>query len=110
MTKLIIELAQGNPGAVTCLISLFDNNQDLDTGASMFEREFILAYLSENNIKGTNLYVLWSNISDKNLSLMYHIVKTAPAKDVVNASSQQDYSGRVTLKKYIDAYHINTGE
>jgi len=107
MHQMIFKLSGGNPGAVTCLIALMSNTQDLDTGASIYERDFIIKYIEKNNIIGTDLNALYSDISGKNLGVMHHIVKNAPVNDVINAASKQDYSGRETLKKYIEDYAIN---
>ena len=93
--KEVMELSMGNPGAMNCVMGMLD-----DTNAS----DIIIPKVKECNIKGTDLYVLWSDISRKDYGLMSHLCKSVPNDLLINASSKQDYSGRELLKDYIDSW------
>lgn len=92
-----MELSMGNPGAMNCVMGMISPEH-----AS--EALTILPKVKELGIKGTNLYVLWSDISNKDYGLMAHICQSAPNELLVSASSKQDYSGRELLKEYIESF------
>lgn len=93
------KLSNGNPGAMRCIQGLITgSDKDLLLGID------IIAKVEKLDITGTDLYVLWSDISNKDYGLMAHLCKTAPDKLLKEASSKQDYSGRITLREYIASY------
>ena len=92
-----MELSQGNPGAMNCVMGMISPEYAI-------EALTILSKVKELGIKGTDLYVLWSDLSNKDYNLMAHLCKSAPSKLLINASSKQDYSGREILKEYIDSF------
>lgn len=106
--KLAKELSKGNPGALSCIVLLISENQDLETGASLEKRLEILEYVRKHNIKGTDLYVLWADISQRNLDLMHYIISNAPEDKVKLASTKQDYSGREILDNWLKGYKITS--
>jgi len=108
--KTFIKLSQGNPGAMQCIAELQSDNQSLDTGASMMERAEILKYIDEHSILGTNLYILYNDLCDRNLHKMYHLISTAPVDEIKDAASRQDYSGRKLIEPYLDAYAQNNAD
>jgi hypothetical protein len=105
--ELLIRLAESNPSALECLEQLINESQDLVSGANLEKRKQILNFIEANEITGTYLYVLYSDIADKNLDLMHYIIDNAPINKVKAASSVQDYSGRKILKNWIDGYKIS---
>lgn len=90
----IVEMAEGNPGAITCLAETM----------SYVNGEVIKDILLKYNIKGTDIYVLWSDICSKNLNLMYYILNNASKEDVIEAAHRQDYSGKELLSKWIKEF------
>ena len=93
MMHEILKLSDGNPGAITCLVGLVSNNPiaGLD----------ILPVIKEYGIKGTDLYVLWSDLCNKDYSLMQKLCKECPKEILIDACSRQDYSGRELVKEYL---------
>ena len=49
MEKLLFEITEGNPGALTCFLGLLDKSVD----------SMILPKIIDNKIYGEDLYVLW---------------------------------------------------
>jgi hypothetical protein len=99
MIAQIIKLSDGNPGAFTCLLGIIKNPENAVAGIT------IIPKIEELNIIGTDLYVLWSDISNKDYYLMAHICKNAPDELIKFACSKQDYSGRNDLKEFILSYN-----
>tara|TARA_R110001599_G_scaffold311022_1_gene518271 strand:- start:249 stop:542 length:294 start_codon:yes stop_codon:yes gene_type:complete len=95
--KDIIEMSEGNPGALTCLLGImkFEDQEDLVNGIK------IITKLKTLNIKGTDIYVLWSDLSNKDYSIMANICENCPDEILVDACSRQDYSGIELVKNYI---------
>lgn len=87
--KDIIEMSEGNPGALTCLMGImnFENQEDLVNGIK------IVSKLKTLNIKGTDIYVLWNDLSERNYSKMANICEKCPDNVLIDACSRQDYSG-----------------
>ena len=53
------------------------------------------------SIRGPNLYVLWSDLCDRNLSLVAKLCENCPSDILEDACSRQDYSGKELIKNYI---------
>jgi hypothetical protein len=53
------------------------------------------------SIRGTNLYVLWSDLCDKDLNKVEILCKNCPNDILEDACSRQDYSGINLIKEYI---------
>lgn len=87
--KDIIEMSEGNPGALTCLMGImqFEDQEYLVNGIK------IVSKLKTLNIKGTDIYVLWNDLSNKDYSKMANICEKCPDEILVDACSRQDYSG-----------------
>jgi hypothetical protein len=91
----IIQMAQGNPGAINCLIQVADS----DKGA------LIIDTLQSYNIKGTDIYVLWSDICDRNVELMAYLCNVVPGHQLAAESAKQDRSGVEALSHYLQGYN-----
>ena len=79
---------------MTCFIGLLDESVD----------PMILPKIIDNKIYGTDLYVLWSDLSKRDYGLMAYLCRNVPIDKLKLASSKQDYSGIEMLKEYIDSY------
>lgn len=95
-----LQFAGGNPGAINCLLGLIHNPDILIASTGLI----IMPKLEKCHIVGTDLYVLWSDICNKDYSLMAHLCQRVPDDELKDACSKQDYSGRILLKKYVDEY------
>jgi hypothetical protein len=85
-----VKMSEGNPGALTCIIELIHLTND-GIGS-------ILA-LDAYGIYGTDIYILWSDICDRNVNKMVNVlVATQQGKlsssVLKDACSRQDYSGK----------------
>lgn len=89
----ILQLAKGNPGALSCLLGMRNLNP--------FQGLVILDVVENLNIVGSDLYVLWSDLCNKDYNLMAHLCIEVPGHILKDASSRQDYSGIELLKQYI---------
>ncbi len=95
--KQIIQWSQGNPGAMSFLMELYKDGNEL---LSLL----ILLKLEEcKTIRGTNLYVLYSDLCNKDLSLVAKLCKNCPINILEDACSRQDYSSRELVKQYLNA-------
>jgi hypothetical protein len=94
----IIHLAQGNPGALKFLMELMSTEH-------MLIAIPIAVKIDRCNILGTDLYVLWSDLCNKDMSLVNKLCLDCPDDILINACSKQDYSGRELVKKYLVEVH-----
>ena len=53
------------------------------------------------SIRGTNLYVLWSDLCDKDLEKVEKLCKDCPDDILEDACSRQDYSGQELIAEYL---------
>lgn len=91
----IVKWSQGNPGAAAFLMSLLQPENAVKGIA-------ILRKLEEGkSIRGTNLYVLWSDLCDRDMSKVETLCKNCPTAVLEDACSRQDYSGRDLVSSYI---------
>jgi len=82
----IIEWSQGNLGALNFLMSLNDYE-------SIPNRNMIFGKLERaESIRGTNLYVLWADLCDKDLDRVSVLCADCPIDILEDACSRQDYS------------------
>ena len=95
--KDIIEMSEGNPGALVCLLDMFkfEKQEELLYGIN------IISTLKKYEIKGTDIYVLWNDLSNKNYEMMSMLCERVPRNELIEACSKQDYSGREIVKPYI---------
>lgn len=91
------KLIDGNMGTATCLLGLTQPENE-----PLMNR--IIPVVLRLGIKGSDLYVLWSDISNKDYELMAYLCGSAPDKLLIEASSKQDYSGKHILAHFIANY------
>jgi len=96
MKQLLVKLSGGNPGAINCLVGMLSPSILIPAKATE-----ILHYLNEYNIKGTDVYVLFSDICERNYDLMHYLCTQVPQKLLVDACSRQDYSGKGLVAGYV---------
>lgn len=90
-----LSYAQGNPGAMQCLI-------EVTTMKGCQNQTLILDGLRRmESIRGTNLYVLYSDLADRNLDKMAELIEKVPSAELEDACNRQDYSGRKIVSKYL---------
>ena len=94
----IIEWADGNPGAMTFLMQLLGHD-------NAHELTLMMNTLKVSQIRGTDLYVLWSDLCDRDISTVYCLLRDCPQDILIDACSRQDYSGQEIVKDYI--VHVN---
>ena len=90
----IIEWSKGNSGAMAFLMSLLES-------VNAVEAVIIAEVLEKSTIRGIDLYVLWSDLGDKDLEAVANICKKVPLDVLEEACSKQDYSGREMIKEYL---------
>lgn len=94
--KEIIELCQGNPGALHFLQKLLmGSDEDLLAGSK------IIPVIKEYGIKGTDLYILWSDLCDRDVKKVLMLCERCPKEILIDACSRQDYSGRKLVSSYL---------
>lgn len=91
----IIEYSKGNPGAMTFLMELL-KPENFISGITILQK------LEEvKSLRGTNLYVLWSDLCNKDISKVVTLCNHCPNDILEDACSRQDYSGRNLIAKYL---------
>jgi hypothetical protein len=92
---MIMKYAQGNPGAMMFLIEL------LKPENMMFTIPIAIKLEEIPSLKGTNLYVLYSDLCNKDMSKVMQLCKSCPNNILEDACSRQDYSGRELVAQYL---------
>lgn len=92
--KQLLEWAKGNPGAMTFLMSLME-------GDGLASGMVIIPILEKYNIRGTDLYVLWSDLCGKDNDKVAELITNCPQHILEDACSRQDYSGRALVADYM---------
>lgn len=93
MLNVAMKLSGGNPGSLTCVMQLLTKE--------LIPALTILPKVDELNIIGTDLYVFWSDLCNKDFDLMVKLCKDCPSDILKDACSRQDYSGRELVKPYL---------
>ena len=92
----LIKWSKGNPGALAFLMEVFLNP----------ETDMVTAITINNKIKacpslrGTNLYVLYSDLCGRDLKKVEFLCKNCPNDILEDACNRQDYSGRELVEEY----------
>tara|TARA_B100000927_G_scaffold180379_1_gene145305 strand:- start:58 stop:384 length:327 start_codon:yes stop_codon:yes gene_type:complete len=97
----LIALSEGNPGALTCLVGLIEILGGDVSDEKRLEVSCILSKAKELGIKGSSLYVLWNDLSNKDYSTMANICKNCPNETLLDACSRQDCSGVDLVADYL---------
>jgi len=95
---MMVKMSEGNPGALTTCMELIKTKNRVDPDAFMGGIGNILD-LDRMGIYGTDIYVLWSDICDRNIAKMITILRASQLgfisdKIIADASHYQDYSGK----------------
>jgi len=92
--RQVIAYAKGNPGALVCLTDYLNKP---DGRAIKF-----FSFLESNpSVRGTDIYILYSDLGGKDKKKVHEILTKVPHDIVVEAASKQDYSGRELIKPYL---------
>lgn len=95
----MLELAQGNPGALMFIIALMGYANPLK----------ILTLINDSKtLRGDNLYVLYSDLCNKDMELVERLFENCPVDIIEDACSRQDYSGRKLVHDYLDPNYALT--
>ncbi len=94
----VVKMSDSNPGAMKALMEIVTKAKDIDKDDPMIGLSSVLM-LDTLGIYGTDIYVLYSDICDRDLAKMLAIVRAVQlgffdGKLLQNACSRQDYSGR----------------
>lgn len=68
--ELMYEMIEGNPGAMTCLMSLIEHLQDDEN-----KLKELIGLLRDNDIVGTHLYVVWNDACDRDIAKMIWLLE-----------------------------------
>lgn len=96
---VVVKMCDGNLGAMNALVSLLKpENTNIDPDNIMGALGPIL-HLDSFGIYGTDIYVLFSDICDRNIAKFIAVIRAIQmglfSRDILkNASHRQDYSGR----------------
>lgn len=95
--KEIIEMAQGNPGALNILIGLYNYN-----GNSLIPKAVLNEIKEDSNLRGTNIYVLFNDLCDGKIENVFELIQNCPRPILTDAYTKQDYSGKKLIEKYLN--------
>jgi len=91
----IIEWSKGNPGALTFLMNIMQPENAVK-GITIIQK------LQEaKSIRGTNLYILWSDLCNRDIDKVVILCMNCPTKVLEEACSRQDYSGRELVAQWL---------
>jgi len=96
---VVVKMSQGNPGAMNAIMEMLKpESKEIDPDAVMGGLMKILA-LDTLGIYGTDIYVLHSDICDRNMIKMFAVLRAHQlgflnGSVLVDACSRQDYSGK----------------
>ena len=94
---IFVKMGEGNPGAMTALMQLIgDAKTDPDSAFGGFGA---ILLLDSFEIYGTDIYVLWSDICDRDIVKTQAVLRACqlgllPSNTLKDACHRQDYSGR----------------
>ena len=90
----VSNLANGNPGAFSFLMELVTQHPEKAIS--------IIDTIERTSIVGTDLYVLWSDLCNKDMNKVEKLCKNCPNDVLIDACSRQDYSGIKLVSKYLE--------
>ena len=97
VTSAFIKLSDGNPGAMTALMDVYRSVEQVDPYAVMGIITYIL-HIDRLEIYGTDIYVLWNDICDRDASKTIAVLKANTLdlisdQDLKDACHRQDRKG-----------------
>jgi len=98
MMSAIAKLSDGNPGAMTALVTLSSDAERIDP-QSFGGPLSPLLHFDSYGIYGSDIYILWSDICNKDSSKTLAVLRAVQmgmfeVRILKDACSRQDYSGR----------------
>jgi len=101
MMDVMFKMSDGNPGALTALMEIFKENPKIDPQDFLQGLGPILS-LDSMGIYGTDIYVLYSDICNRDLPKMLAVIRSVQLglfteSILKDACSRQDYSGRTLI-------------
>ncbi len=96
----LMRYASGNAGAFDFLTKLFTDHPAV--GLHLIEKIDEIPTL-----KGANLYILYSDLCNKDMDKVLHLLTTCPNDILEDACSRQDYSGRGLVAPYLTTNEVN---
>lgn len=95
---VIVKMSDGNPGAMDVIIKLLTQGDSIDINDVMGGVGKILL-LDTYGIYGADIYVLYNDICERNLSKMVAVIRATQlgflgSNILKDACSRQDYSGK----------------
>lgn len=98
LISAITKMAEGNMGAMTAMMEIIKIAPEVDPNAFMGGLGSILL-MDTFEIYGTDIYVLWSDICERNTVKMLAVLRATQlglfsSKTLKDASNRQDYSGK----------------
>lgn len=120
---VIVKMSEGNPGAMTALMEIMSKGAKIDPDDFMGGLGAVLG-LDTNGIYGTDIYVLYSDICDRNVAKMLSVLRACQlgffsSNILTDACSRQDYSGKkmipvdelyLKVKERLPNFHSNEAE
>lgn len=88
--------AKSNPGALHFILQIGRLTQDKSD-------LIVLTIESLPELRGTNLWVMYSDLCNQDLEKVYELCKKVPLGVINEACSFQDYSGKELIKPYLEA-------
>lgn len=98
---VVAKMSEGNPGAMNVIMELYEKGEQIDPQGMMGGMGIVLL-LDTFKIYGTDIYVLWSDICERQLNKTIAMVRAAqlglfdPAI-LADACHRQDYSGKALV-------------
>jgi hypothetical protein len=93
--KILTEWSDGNPGAAVFLMGVFSNEN------VQYALPIMLKLERCKSIRGTNIYVMFSDLCNKDYAKTAELCKRCPDAILENACSRQDYSGKTLVEEYL---------
>ena len=120
---VIVKMSEGNPGAMTALMEMLDKGAKIDPDDFMGGLGAVLD-LDTNEIYGTNIYVFYSDICDRNIAKMLSVLRACQLgffnrQTLIDACNRQDRSGKkmipveelyLQVKERLPNFHSTQGE
>jgi hypothetical protein len=95
---VVIKMSGGNPGAINALFEIINHCPQIDPDNLMGGIGTILL-LDTYNIYASNIYVLWSDICERDIVKMIGVLRACqmglfPSSILKDACNRQDFSGK----------------